>query len=142
MPPTTKTKLLEEVSTLRRRVAELERQQRDKPHVTSSIFDNAAEELSELSQFKAVLDQTLDCVFMFDPETLRFFYVNRGAMEQVGYSEDELLQMTPLDIKPELAPASFRAMLEPLIDGSLEMQRFETVHRHKDGHDVPVEVAL
>jgi len=97
---------------------------------------------TELSEFKAVLDQTLDCVFMFDPETLRFFYVNRGAMEQVGYSEDELLRMTPLDIKPEFDRASFCEMLEPLIDGSIKVQRFEIVHRHKEGHDVPVEVAL
>ena len=33
-----------------------------------------------LQQFKSVLDQTLDCVFMFDVESMRFFYTNEGAI--------------------------------------------------------------
>lgn len=53
-----------------------------------------------LLRFKNTLDQTLDCVFMFHPETLRFSYANEGAKRQTGYTDDELSQMTPLDIKP------------------------------------------
>ncbi|MCK4950266.1 MAG: PAS domain S-box protein, partial [Gammaproteobacteria bacterium] len=30
----------------------------------------------ELVRFKSTLDKTLDCVFMFEPESLKFFYVN------------------------------------------------------------------
>lgn len=96
----------------------------------------------ELRQFRATLDRTLDCVFMFDAERLRFFYVNQGAVDQVGYSADELLSMTPLDIKPAFSEEAFRAMLAPLIGGAQSQLTFETVHRHKDGHDVPVEIAL
>lgn len=95
-----------------------------------------------LEQFKFTLDHTQDGVFIFLPSTLRFIYTNHGAKRQVGYSADELLQMTPLDIKPEFTEQRFRAMLEPLLDGSLKMQSFETVHRHKDGHDIPVEIVL
>ncbi len=95
-----------------------------------------------LTQFKMTLDQTLDCVFMFEPESLRFVYVNRGALEQVGYSEAEMLQMTPLDIKPGYDEARFRALINPLQDGTKNVQRFETIHRHKDGHSVPVEISL
>jgi PAS domain S-box-containing protein len=96
----------------------------------------------ELSQFKATLDQTRDCVFMFDPETLVFFYVNQGAIDQVGYSRDELLHMTPIDIKPEFSEASYRAMIAPLLDRRASAHTFETFHRRKDGSDVPVEVML
>ena len=56
-----------------------------------------------LSQFKTTLDQTMDCVFMFEPASLKFFYVNQGALEQVGYTENELMNMTPFDIKPEIS---------------------------------------
>ncbi len=101
-----------------------------------------AELYRELRQFRETLDRTADCVFMFDAESLRFFYVNQGAVNQVGYSRDELLGMTPLAIKPRFDEASFRAMLAPLIAGELPLHTFETVHRHKDGHDVEVEVAL
>lgn len=96
----------------------------------------------ELDRFRATLDQTRDCVFMFDPETLKFFYVNQGAVNQVGYSTDELLGMTPLDIKPELDEERYRAMIAPLISGEQELHTFEAKHRHKDGHLIPVEVVL
>jgi PAS domain S-box-containing protein len=95
-----------------------------------------------LARFKATLDQVHDCVFMFSADSLHFVYCNRGAVMQVGYTEDELLTMKPLDIKPEFTERAFREMLEPLRDGSCAVQVFETVHRHKDGHDVAVEVSL
>ena len=95
-----------------------------------------------LARFKATLDQTHDCVFMFAPDTLRFIYCNRGAVEQVGYSEAELFTMTPVDIMPGFTEQSFREMLQPLRDGRRASHVFETVHQHKDGHAVAVEVSL
>ncbi len=97
---------------------------------------------AELNRFKTTLDQTLDCVFMFDPQTLQFFYVNQGALDQLGYRREELLGMHPYDIKPEYDAASFRALISPLLAGDQPMLRLETLHRHKDGHDLPVEVSL
>ena len=95
-----------------------------------------------LRLFKSTLDETHDCVFMFDPDTLRFFYVNQGACEQVGYRPDELLGMHPYDLKPEYPEAEFRRRVAPLRDGTVQSLRFETVHRHRDGHDIPVEAYL
>jgi PAS domain S-box-containing protein len=95
-----------------------------------------------LARFKATLDQTHDCVFMFAPDTLRFIYCNRGAIEQVGYSEAELFTMTPLDIKPAFTEQSFRELLQSLRDRRRVSHVFETIHRHMDGHDVAVEVSL
>ena len=95
-----------------------------------------------LAHFKSTLDQTLDCVFMFRSDTLRFIYCNRGACEQVGYSTAELFQMTPVDIKPEFTLERFQTLVRPLFDGTQPSLIFETLHRHKDGHDIPVEIAL
>jgi PAS domain S-box-containing protein len=108
----------------------------------AAVAVDNAELYRDLRRFRETLDDTLDCVFMFEPETLRFFYVNRGAVEQVGYTHDELLAMTPLDIKPAYTADSFRALLQPLLHGEQSALTFQTVHRHKDGHDVPVEIAL
>ncbi|MCX7185284.1 MAG: PAS domain S-box protein [Nitrosospira sp.] len=96
----------------------------------------------ELSQFKYTLDQTLDSVFMFREGDFRFIYVNNGAQEQVGYTEAELLAMTPLDIKPEFTLERFRQTVQPLIDGTQASLNFQTIHRHKDGHNIPVEIFL
>lgn len=96
----------------------------------------------ELEMLKSTLDKTLDCVFMFEPDTLNFFYVNEGAMLQVGYSVQELLNMTPYDIKPAFNEAEFRSMLQPLLKGEKDSLTFETIHRHKAGHNLAVEIFL
>ena len=97
---------------------------------------------TQLSQFKSTLDQALEAIFIFDPESLLFTYVNQGAMKQVGYSETELMQMTPVDIKPELTLAQFQQLVQPLIEGVQPSLTFQSVNRHKDGHDTPVEIFL
>ena len=95
-----------------------------------------------LWQFKSTLDQTLDSVFMFDAESLQFHYVNEGAARHVGYDSQELLALHPYDIKPHLSEVRFREMIAPLLAGEQVSLTFDTVHRHKDGHDIPVEVFL
>lgn len=95
-----------------------------------------------LNQFKSTLDRTLDCVFMFDATTLRFFYANQGALMQVGYGLDELLDMHPYDIKPDVTEAQFDDLIAPLLDGTQASLTFETVHQNKNGQRLPVEIFL
>jgi PAS domain S-box-containing protein len=116
----------------------------DQRYVVASITDITVRKQveEELRRFKNTLDQTEDCVFMFAPDTLKFFYVNQGAVNLVGYSEAELRRMRLCDIKPEFPEPQFRALIAPLIENTGSEIRFQTVYRHKDGHDIPVEVFL
>lgn len=95
-----------------------------------------------VKEFRNTLDRVHDGIFMFRPDTLGFIYVSLGATMQLGYSSEELLRMSPLDIKPEFSEASFRQRLQPLLDGDKTLVMFETVHRHKDAHLIPVEVSI
>lgn len=95
-----------------------------------------------LNEFKLTLDQVMDCVFMFQPVTLHFIYVNQGGIQQVGYSAEELFRMTPVDLKPEFTEESFRALIAPLQDGTRESLTFTTMHLTKTGTSIPVEVFL
>lgn len=95
-----------------------------------------------LSRFKATLDQTLDCVFMFDPYTLKFFYVNQGASDQVGYSREELMGLSPVDLLPEFSDSEFRQRLAPLVAHRVSSLTIETVHQHKRGSLIPVDLSL
>ena len=95
-----------------------------------------------LQSFKETLDKVTDCVFMFSSDDYQFFYVNQGASEQVGYSEEELLQMTPIDIKPLFNEKQFSEITAPLVEQPGVPVIFETIHRHKEGRDIPVEVQL
>ncbi|HEX5635882.1 MAG TPA: PAS domain S-box protein, partial [Gammaproteobacteria bacterium] len=97
---------------------------------------------NEIRQFKNTLDRTLDCVFMFDAQNLKFFYFNEGALQQVGYSRDELLAMHPFDIKPDISETRFRELINPLLTGQQPSITFETVHQHKHGQRISVEIFL
>ncbi len=96
----------------------------------------------DASQFIATVDATLGAVFMYEPRNLRFTYVNQGAMAQVGLSRDQLLSMRAIDIKPDFDETSYRALIEPLLDGSQASLTFSTSHLRSDGQIVPVEVSL
>ncbi|HZT64565.1 MAG TPA: PAS domain S-box protein [Acidimicrobiales bacterium] len=93
-------------------------------------------------EVRLVLDGLKDAVFMFDRDSLVFTYVNHGAVEQVGYRRDELLEMTPLHIAPHLTRDELGRMLAELEAGEATSRTINTVHRRRDGDDVPVEVVL
>ena len=97
---------------------------------------------NELQQIKDTLDQTLDCIFMFDANSLKFTYVNEGALRQVGYSRDELMTMHPFDIKPDFTEMEFREFIAPMLAGERVTINFETIHQHKNGQHTPVEIFL
>jgi diguanylate cyclase (GGDEF)-like protein/PAS domain S-box-containing protein len=95
-----------------------------------------------LAEFKYILDQTIDCIFMFRNDTFQFTYVNEGSVNQIGYTRAEMLGMTALDIQPDFTVESFLELVALLRNNLQTSVNFQTVHRHKDGHDIPVEVFL
>lgn len=97
---------------------------------------------NRLQQFKTTLDQTLDSVFMFRPADFRFIYVNEGARQLLGYSEEQYLAMTPIDIVPNFSWNALSNLTRPLTEGTHQLFTFETTHRHIDGHEIPVELSL
>ncbi len=101
-----------------------------------------AQRTAQVQQALATLDAIDDGAFIFDPETLRNSYVNEGAVRQLGYTREELLRMTGLIFKPEFNETRYREMLAPMLRGEVCSHRFITKHRHKDGHEILVEINL
>jgi PAS domain S-box-containing protein len=99
-----------------------------------------AQELS--SRLGVILDRSFNEIYIFDAETLHFIKVNRGARNNLGYSDDEIIGLTPVDIKPEISSKDFDELVAPLRDGSKETVVFETIHQRKDQSTYPVEVHL
>jgi len=96
----------------------------------------------QLHRVLRTLDATDDGVFIFDAETLRFSFVNEGAVRLVGYSHDELLTMTPLHLNPAANDAEYRRVVAALLGNeSASIVRKATLLR-KDGSEVPVEKTL
>ncbi len=97
---------------------------------------------AERLQLLNVLESSLNEIYIFDAEILRFQYVNQGALRNLGYTREAMSAMTPLDLKPEFDEASFRNLLKPLLNLEQEKLIFHTVHRRADGSLYPVEVHL
>ena len=93
-------------------------------------------------EIQEVLDATPDGVFIFEPASLRFSYVNKGATAHLGYAHDELLTMTLLHFSPELTASDFRALVHAVEEMPGASTTYTTTHRRKDGTDMPVEVIL
>ena len=94
-------------------------------------------------RYRTLFDCASDAVFVHPmlPEggVGHFIEVNHVACERLGYTREELLRMSPLDID---APAS-RERVAGLIQQLLLTGRtlFEAVHVTKDGRRIPVEIS-
>jgi PAS domain S-box-containing protein len=70
----------------------------------------------------------------------RFLYVNAQGLAQMGgYTMDEFLRLTVVDISPDLTPEAFEANVQALVQGP--MPTIESRTRRKDGSTFPVEVS-
>ena len=95
------------------------------------------EELLRLTQFS--VDNAADSVFWLDAEG-KVLFVSDSICRELGYTKSELLRMTVFQIDPTLFRARYLRNWAAIKAQSTV--RFETVHRKKDGHDVPVEATL
>ena len=94
----------------------------------------------KLLLFRNLLDNSNDAIEVTDPETLRFLDVNDRECRDLGYSREELLSMSILDIDPTFGPDCM-AMIDKQVEKS-GAALFERIHRRKDRSTFPVEVGL
>jgi len=99
-------------------------------------------EQKERALLAEIIDASINEIYIFDAGTLRFRYANKSALLNLGYSPEQLKQLTPLDLRPELTLASFQQVVQPLVERQKSRLVFETVQRRSDGSLYPVEVHL
>lgn len=103
---------------------------------------NEKKYLNKITQIGDILEDSLNEIYIFDFVTLKFENMNRGGRENLGYSMDELKEMTPLDIKKELTHQEFDNIVAPLIKGEKKIIEFNAKHFRKDGTYYDVEIHL
>ena len=105
--------------------------------VTQDVTElHAISGLSDLDRYAA--DRSDDQVFWVDSDG-GITNVSESACTQLGYTREELLAMTIYDVNPTLSRGLIDA---PATVKRLGPRRYETVHRTKDGRDIPVDVSL
>jgi PAS domain S-box-containing protein len=110
--------------------------------LTSSSIRDVTATWQVQRSLTGILERSLNEIYIFDANSLRFIQVNRGARANLGYTMEELRQLTPLDLKPEYTTHSYLELIRPLRDGTKGKVVFTTLQRRKDGSEYPVEVHL
>jgi len=109
-----------------------------------TISDITDRKQAEAEQFRLlnIIEKSLNEIYVFDAITLKFEFANHGALENLGFSLEEMKELTPVDIKPEFTDETFRQVIEPLKTGLKDKLVIETIHQRKNGSSYPVEIHL
>jgi PAS domain S-box-containing protein len=122
-----------------KRAAELVIANEEKDTVARDITMRIEAE-KKMRQFKSTLDLTENEVYMLWPDTLKFFYVNKAAKDQLGWSDEEFLNMTLSDIVLNIKGDETREIINLLIGGSNKSATFRTFLQRRNGDVIPVEI--
>ncbi|MBF0426858.1 MAG: PAS domain S-box protein [Magnetococcales bacterium] len=97
---------------------------------------------AELKKFRHLIDHAGDAFFVIDPLRGSILDANRTAWTTLGYTRDELLQLTMADLEgnPAQVAASWDAHVKSLRAAGPVPLSVEGVHRRKDGSSFPVEI--
>jgi two-component system cell cycle sensor histidine kinase/response regulator CckA len=87
-------------------------------------------------RYRELFENNPQPMWIFDTGSLDFLAVNRAAERKYGYSEQEFLAMTLLDIRPAEEAAAVHVELAVGGDGSGRLWH----HRAKDGRDIWAEI--
>ncbi|WCO02858.1 sensor histidine kinase [Psychroserpens ponticola] len=96
----------------------------------------------EKNHLSKIILESLNEIYVFDAKTLQFINANVGAQKNIGYSLEEIITMSPVDIKPNYTESQFRKELKLLNQSTIEKIEFETIHQRKSGSTYPVNVHL
>lgn len=116
----------------------------DNGHIMA-VYKDVTQEIQYANSLEALgnlIDKSLNEIYIFNPETLLFFYANGSALHNIGYTMDELSKKTPPEIKPQYSTEEFRKLIQPLLDGTTPLLTIETKHRRKDGTEYDVEARI
>ncbi|OJJ23581.1 hypothetical protein BKI52_04255 [marine bacterium AO1-C] len=103
---------------------------------------NRKESQKYIERNAKILDNSTNEVYIFDANTLKFTEVNERGRKNLGYTAEELRELTPYEIEPRFDRAGFEQHIEPLRNSEVENMVIETTYYRKDGSTYEVEINL
>lgn len=99
----------------------------------------AEEALSESEErYRLLFEKNPEPMWVYDLETLAFLEVNDAAIHRYGYTREEFISMTIMDIRPRKDIASFMRSVEDQTTDYQDGQIWK--HQRKDGSLIDVEI--
>ena len=98
----------------------------------------------ERERFRKLLDQSGDSIFVVEPYTGRFLDVNQTATRVLGYSREELLELSlnHIEVGLPLTPANAWHEWVQSMRNAQNVLYIEGMHRRHDGARFPVEASV
>jgi diguanylate cyclase (GGDEF)-like protein/PAS domain S-box-containing protein len=90
------------------------------------------------ARYRLLFERNPMPLWVYDVETLRFLAVNEAMLDHYGYSREQLLGMTAMDIRPEDERETFDAYRRSRPRGLIKAGLWR--HRRRDGGIIDVEV--
>ena len=91
-------------------------------------------------RFSNLFQMSPQPMWVYDPETLRIVQVNIAAIESYGYSEEEFLNLTIMDIRPEEDIPKVQSLIDSRDPYSLSLTSSGFRHRKKSQEIIDVEI--
>ena len=105
--------------------------------IFSRRFENQLKEQNR--QNRQLFEENPNPMWVFDKETLKFLAVNEAAIDQYGYSREEFLKMSILDIRPAEDTDKVKANVSSAPSGFYSTGVWR--HIRKDGKQIQVKVS-
>ena len=93
-------------------------------------------------RYNKILKYSFEEIYVFDAVTYKFIEVSVGAINNLGYTLDELKHLTSINVKKGLTIKAFEAILAPLIAGDKDIAKFSSVIVRKDGSEYDGDIRL
>ncbi len=100
------------------------------------------QEQERVTHLGQILDESLEEIYVFRQEDLKFSFMNQPACKNLGYSEKELRKMTPMDLILPSSRESFRETIHNLQHEKVRKSEFTTEFVRKNSKRYPVEMHL
>ena len=93
---------------------------------------------ASLKLFRALIDRSSDCIEVVDPMTARYLDINESGLRSLGYTLEEMQEMTVFDVNIGLDQAMFEAVNQKSKETGCATAEFW--QRRKDGSSYLAEV--
>lgn len=107
-----------------------------------TYYPELQEKLAELERFRALLDQSNDCIFLLSIPSLGLVDVNESAYRQLNYSRHELLSLSFADLVPAETVAAINLLIAAKGGENGNREILTTTLSKSGGGDLPVEVTI
>ncbi|ABQ27688.1 SpoIIE family protein phosphatase [Geotalea uraniireducens] len=107
-----------------------------------TYYPELQQKLDELERFRALLDQSNDCIFLLEAATLTFVDVNESACRQLGCSREEFISFPLGNFLPKEATARVENLVSSGPAQGWDQDTITTQMCKCSGEKLPVEITI